>query len=459
MIDIARWIVPQSAGAAVATGARKAAAGLDARVGMAADSLRLGVRDAASPEDPYRALQYMVKHEEGDDVQPKDCRPVSLDADQHASATKSTPIEDAAARREIRRNSAAETSKLARLGRQAAVYRALASRMGDDPLAVRALQRMLLDGRLTDKPDLDGQGNVLAYLGQIATQDHAPALDVNKLLGAFTRELDDPHGISQGDGDIGTCVATSVTIAAALANPAEVARLVAGLASRTGTVRLHVGPGDLEGQLLARPANWNADTRRTVRGGTYEWGGERTPSMRLLQPALMDAAMAFRERAAGIDPARTPLKYDPTADAFTPTGTSGKGLIGGHRLSSWQNLNSGLDSHQANFLYERLVGKSTQVLRHISGPGRKQALDAIAARVSAPDHATVPIGVYYREHKYDGLVQLKGWETGGHELLVEGVSSEQGQRVFHVVDPIEGGEHHWTDAQLGPAIDEANIPK
>lgn len=140
----------------------------------------------------------------------------------------------------------------------------------------------------------------------------------------------------QADGDIGTCVATTATIAAATANPAEIARLVAGLASPDGRVTLHAMPGDAQAPELTRTEN----------------------------------------------------------DANRP-----------------------------------------------------EAFARIRQAVTAGH--MVPIGVSYKEKQDDGT-----WHEGGHPMMIQTIDA----KGIHVIDPIEGAHHVWSEEKVMHAVTDANLP-
>lgn len=120
---------------------------------------------------------------------------------------------------------------------------------------------------LVGGPRAIGGGGLLTQLGEIADQHVAEGIDRSQLLSELIRETANPTCINQMGK--GTCVATSVSIKLALANPAEYARLIAGLARPEGQVKL------ANGDTIRREHDWNDTTGRSQ-------------SVRLLQPALMD---------------------------------------------------------------------------------------------------------------------------------------------------------------------------
>lgn len=400
---------------------------------------------AKAPKDPYEAL-LAIKGKDDGGPEP---RRVGLTPFSTSSASWSSQAAKAGAAKELEANRGKEQEALAKLGPRAAEYNRVRDLIKNDPTAERALQKMLLgdDQKLMTR-DLDGGKDLLGHLNDIATQKNAHGVHADELLRTFTRELENPEAMSQGDGSIGTCVATSVTIAAAKNNPAEVARLVAGLAKESpGEVRMHPGPGETEGPVLKRPDNWNVDTK----GKDGDASGVRTPSIRLLQPALMNEAMNQRLREKGLDPAKYPLKYDPRTDAFTPSGGSDTSKNGGHPIKQWEDLNDGLDSGQANHLLQHMTNRTYTAEKGLKGEARQNALDRIArsvGEIGSGKGVPVPIGVNY----------VDGTDKGGHEMLVVGASGVRPNRRFEVVDPIKGGKHFYTEAQLRGAMDEANIP-
>jgi hypothetical protein len=206
-------------------------------------------------------------------------------------------------------------------------------------------------------------------------------------------------------------------------------------------VALHGRPGEPPA-LLRRPANWNVDT--------HGYGGQRTPAVRLLQPALMNYALAFqvathatRLRADGIDPGQIEASFDPRTDAYTPSGGA-KGN-GGIPIARWKQLNEGgLSSAQGNTLLEHLTGLRYRPVTGITKANRAAVTEQVLAALR--QGRPVPIGVAYVENGHQG----------GHQMMADHVDPRTGQ--VHVIDPIDGSRHVWSRKHLEGAITDANLP-
>ncbi len=149
----------------------------------------------------------------------------------------------------------------------------VAAALGNQPGAVKRLEALLVDGKLTDTKDLKGGASLLENLDRLASQPLAPEIDGKRadLLAATIREVHDPTAVAQGHKN--TCGAATVQSHLAASSPAEYVRLVAGLAGPEGMVAMQ------NGGTLKRDANFmdSSDNGRTI-------------SSRLLQPAIMDRA-------------------------------------------------------------------------------------------------------------------------------------------------------------------------
>ncbi|MEB3283956.1 MAG: hypothetical protein VKN33_01545 [Candidatus Sericytochromatia bacterium] len=300
--------------------------------------------------------------------------------------TRYAPIQkvrEAAGRIEANRET--ETIALEKLGPRAAAYHRLVKTLEGDTMARDALQTMLLDGRLTDTQDLKNQGDALSHLTRMNEGLLASGLDRKELLSHVVEEAENPVKIAQEER--GTCVATTVTVLLATKNPAEYLRLVADLARPAGTTTT------LSGANLTRKYNWASDG-----------DGHRTPSVRLLQPALMELGNGF-------------WRYSNDRDIHTlPVGVPENPQTGGvHNLLNWlgarQILPGGLTAGGANKLLEKLMGQDFQIV-NVSRFNRDRAWSRIEAAVSAGQ--SVPAGLI--------------WNEGGHEVLIEGIRDD---RVYY----------------------------
>lgn len=133
------------------------------------------------------------------------------------------------------------------------------------PAAQAQLGKMLVDGTLSRK---DSKGNTL--LDNLATIAKGPATDglnSSQVLTDTLADITDPSTINQGDK--GTCGATSVQSELAQREPAEYARLIAGLSTGNGSVSLQ------DGTQMSSKGDYNASAPSTTVG--------------LLSPAFMKA--------------------------------------------------------------------------------------------------------------------------------------------------------------------------
>ena len=312
----------------------------------------------------------------------------------------------------LKEKQGAEQAALGKLGARAEGYRQIAELCTGDPIAREALQRMLLDGRLGGQKDMKGQGDLLAHLTRVATQPLAPGLDRKELLTGLLEEVDNPVKIAQ-EGK-GTCVATSATIVMTRKNPTEYARLVADLARPEGTTTT------VSGVAIARNADWANDN---------DYG--RTPSVKLLQPALMDHGNGF-------------LRYNNDRDVHTLE----NGSLWDKVKDGWQAFRDllgkvplmpgGLSGRGANKVLEALTGDDYSMIYMVTRLNRGSAFRRVeeASKAGKP----VPVGLE--------------WEGGGHKV---------------VLDKIEGGMAYITNpwgqretiglAEFKSNLMDANIPK
>ncbi|MBM3271409.1 MAG: hypothetical protein FJZ01_27550, partial [Candidatus Sericytochromatia bacterium] len=152
-----------------------------------------------------------------------------------------------------------------------AAFDRVAQAVAGNPRAQRALDSLLLVGALEDRAVVGGR-RLVEILDGMRAQPLAGGIDSAALLAQTLIEMDDPTSISQMDKN--TCGATVVQMTIARDNPAEYARIVAGLASPAGRVTLP------SGQTAVRASDWQSRD-----------GGRSVPS-RLIQPAFMNLAAA-----------------------------------------------------------------------------------------------------------------------------------------------------------------------
>jgi hypothetical protein len=191
-------------------------------------------------------------------------------------------------------NGGLEAKALAKLSpADRARYEKVKASLGDQAIAKAVLQDWLLQstlgghGAIPTQPGLkgllsynesalvggarnnDGQ-DLLSALEKIATQPLATGLDRAELLSNVIRETANPA--TQHQESRNSCAITTTTIKLALENPAEYARLVGGLATPDGSVKLR------SGDTVRRAGDWQ------VADGGRSLGGK------LLYPALMKFA-------------------------------------------------------------------------------------------------------------------------------------------------------------------------
>jgi hypothetical protein len=129
--------------------------------------------------------------------------------------------------------------------------------------------KLLKAGKLT-RPDSLG-GTLLDNLHTLRTQSYPAPLQAGEVLRETLGQLADPHQIHQGNR--GTCTVTCMEFLMARQDPAEYARLIAGLTSPEGQVRMR------NGEMLARDE-----------GPLGNDGSTRSAISRIFQSAAMEYA-------------------------------------------------------------------------------------------------------------------------------------------------------------------------
>lgn len=312
----------------------------------------------------------------------------------------------------VKAKAGVEAAAITKLGARAEGYRQLQELTKSDPIARSALMEMLLDGRLTKDKDGLGKNDLLGHLVHAAQSPLTPGLDRSELLTSLIEELDNPTKIAQ-EGK-GTCVATAATIMFARKSPTEYARLVVDLALTAGTTTT-VG-----GAALARNKDWNNDN---------DYG--RTPSVRLLQPALMELGNGFMQYHNGKD--MHSLESGGAMASIKAGWASVREFLG-----RFPFMPGGLSSNGANKILEALTGAPYKQIFMVTRFNRESAF----RRVEAASKAGHPVPV--------GLE----WEGGGHKVLL---------------DKIEGGKAYITNpwgqretiglAEFKSNLMDANLPK
>ena len=141
--------------------------------------------------------------------------------------------------------------------------------MGGKPRLDPSLLNLLKSGKLTK---CDSQNNsLLDNLCKLCDQDMGPGLSNAGVLRELVATLDDPGRLTQGNR--GTCGPATIEHLQATRDPAEYARIVAGLTSKEGTVTMR-----------------NGDTLKRDRGSLAADDSGRYSTSRIYQAAMMEYA-------------------------------------------------------------------------------------------------------------------------------------------------------------------------
>lgn len=291
------------------------------------------------------------RHENGADVT-RDAPDVNSRLD-----TAQTSARHEAAEAQLEANQALEDARLSRMSAgDRAKYEAVKQRCLDanDPVAAVALQKLLFDGKLPGAKDLAGEGTTLDHLASLADEQTplAEGVDRDRLVTDLVQELATPSAINQGPR--GTCAPTTIAIQLAMNQPAEYARIAAGLASPEGQVTL------AGGQVLRREDGTAADD-----------GTGRSVTQRLIGSAFMELANGDRD-------------YD---------NASGDGA------GAWSN--------DLDRLYEAVMGRPMSDKRLTTDEDKAWALGVIDTQLRAG--ASVPVALSWGDGYHKVLVT--GTET------------------------------------------------
>ncbi len=205
----------------------------------------------------------------------------------------------------------------------------------------------------------DGRGGtMLDHLHQIAQQELAPGLDRKEVLTQLAGLLNDPDSFNQDRQE--TCTVTTIGRIQLQENPADFARMIAGLTSRDGSVELA-----------------NGDTINRHQGSLSDNRSQRTILERLYQDALMEYG-----NGAEVD-------YDVAGDRHS-TGSTGLGAKGIARVAG------------------AVLGRGVPftVLENGAKPGGLYHT-VFEAELEK-----------YQQNGQEMLVGLKPWSSGGHMLSV-----------------------------------------
>lgn len=310
----------------------------------------------------------------------------------------SNPVADAQAAKQVRANRELEAESLeAMTPEQRAQYDVLVAQTEGSPQSRLALQLLAMQGKLTDGPTASDGQTLLGALHTAATQPNAPGIDTRTLVCDLVRELATPSAIHQGNK--GTCGPTTVQIKLAKDNPAEYARIVAGLASEGGEVQL------ANGETIRREYGTDAD----------DLSG-RTQSSRLCQAAMMELGNGD-------------ASYDNGSDEHTLDG----------------EVTGGLGGSQINDIMEAVFDSSFET-EEVSG----MSLDDRSARISDIEEAlkrgdSVPIAI--------GAGEATDGSTGCHWVNVTRI---EGDTVYYQ-NPW-GQEESMSRDELAERLRAATLP-
>lgn len=205
---------------------------------------------------------------------------------------------------QLEKNAPLEQAALSKLdGTQKAAHERIKTQTEKDPAARLALQVLLVEGKLTTGPAADDGKTLLQSLDRLASDPIHANIPRGELVCDLLQEIALPSIINQHNK--ATCTVTTLQILIAQENPAEFARLVAGLASPGGSAKLANGDA-----ILREPGTESPDgTRRSISG-------------RLWQAALMEYGNGDK------------TNYDNTKDLHIETNRSGLGQTGVQRVLS-----------------------------------------------------------------------------------------------------------------------------
>ena len=267
------------------------------------------------------------------------------------------------------------------------------------PCARLALRELLLAGKLTGSAPSAGGASLLTELDRLASAELAPGIDKQALLADVLIEVAAPQTINQGRR--GTCAATAAQLMLAQDRPAELVRLLAGLASPAGQVTL------ADGQTLLREPG----TERDDKSG-------RSGSSRLLQAAFMEFANGE------------------SVDYHNGYGRNGRD---GH-----SNGRHGLTVRESDRLAEGLSGGTAE---HVSAQ-ELDARPALAERVLDVVRGGQPVAVGLAWGKPDAQ-----GKRSGHKVVVTAVIDG---RVYFTHG--HGKVESMTIAEFEQRVKDANFP-
>ncbi|MBO9540236.1 hypothetical protein J7643_06560 [bacterium] len=357
---------------------RAAAAPSPAPVRMDVDELFIGTTPPASASNPPggRTASDVRRDAEtlwliAKPVQPTDGFRTTLRDGRDANSPGNAPL----AKQQLASNAPLEQATLAKLdAAQKVAYEHIKAQTEQDPAARLALQVLLIEGKLIGAPLADDGKTLLQTLDRLASEPIHASLKRGELVSDLLQEIALPSIINQHNK--GTCTVSTLQILMALTQPAEYARIVAGLASPQGSVNLANGDA-----ILREPGTETAD------------GTRRTASARLWQASLMEYGNGDK------------TNYDNAKDVHVETGGQGLGQTGVQRVLS------GLIDGKPRLL---------DIGEHPAGQ-IDAFKDSMLATIRQSANGGSPVPVALRWGKPDA----QGKIHGVHEILVTRIADDQ----------------------------------
>jgi hypothetical protein len=308
------------------------------------------------------------------------------------------PAPSAKERAELATKATAARAELA--PEQAAQYDAIAHALEGNAQGEDTLHRLAASGKLK------GDEALVKHLGEMAKQPLAEGIDRQQLLTETLRAVENPVRMDQEDTN--TCGGVSAQIMLALKNPAEYVRLVGGLSTPEGSVKL------AGGETIRRDAEWQ----------NPEKGAGRALGLKLLTPPLMDMAQL------------PGLKHDAKTDENKLLGHNMPGFL--QEFLGEGNLGMG-EAKVAS----QLMGEKRD-MHLFSNTSRDKDWDTLKQTLDA-GRGPITTGMYYRPPGRDAIQ---------HYVLIEGV--KDGQVTF--VNPW-GKRERISEADYKSHIFDAALPE
>lgn len=260
-----------------------------------------------------------------------------------------------------------------------------------DADARQALDDGLARGKFTGQPkDAEGK-TVLQRLDQLSRQEVVSPLTTQGVLGDVVKDIANPERIDQGPNR--TCATTSAQYLTADQDPAEYGRLIGGLASKDGSVKMR-GDGGTQPSLIRVPGSESAGKVRGDYIGPgkapsspsikdlrdhkdqYTWDKDTRPSTsRLFQSAATEFVNNMRDSNGKVPD--SPVTYDPAMDVS-------------YNAKDGGDAHGGIYSSAEGFLLSKLSGKSQQTIAETPAGG-------LSARVAARTRTGYGVPVTLRD--------------------------------------------------------------